>query len=405
MRTVVVVGASLAGLRAAEALRRRGYDGRLVLVGEEPHLPYDRPPLSKEILRGEWEVDRLALRRQGLDDLALDLRLGRRAERLDLDARAVVLDGGDLLPFDGLVIATGARPRPLPAAPPQDGIHLLRTLDDALAIRSALDESPRVAVVGAGFIGAEVAASCRRRGLAVAMIEALPVPFEPAVGKEMGELCAALHRDQGVDLRCGVPVAALEGEGRVEGVVLADGSRVAADLVVVGIGVTPATQWLASSGLELDDGVVCDATCATRAPHVVAAGDVARWYNPLYQEPMRVEHWTHAVEQAAAAAQRLLDGPGAPGFAPAPLFWSDQYDVKLQFAGRYRPGDEVRIVEGSPTERRFVALYGRQGHLVGAFAMNRPRQLVGWRRRIREGVSWQQALAEAESGPPRPTSA
>ncbi len=397
LRTVVVVGASLAGLRAVETLRRRGFDGRLVLIGDERHEPYDRPPLSKELLRGEWGPERIALRRDGLDELSLDLRLGRRARALDLDAREVRLEGGERVAFDGLVLATGARARPLPGAPRLEGVHLLRTLDDALALRDALDSGPRVAVVGAGFIGAEVASSCRKRGLDVTVIEALEIPLARAIGPEMGAVCASLHGDHGVELRVGAPVAGLEGTGRVGAVRLEDGSRVAADLVVVGIGVAPATDWLEGSGLELADGVVCDETCATRAPGVVAAGDVARWTNPLFGECMRVEHWTHAVEQAAAAAGRLLDGEATEPFAPAPLFWSDQYDVKIQFAGHHRPGDRVEVVHGRPEERRFVALYGRGERLVGALAMNRPRQLVAWRRRVREGASWEDALAEARA--------
>lgn len=396
MKSIVVVGASLAGLRAVETLRRLGFEGRLTWIGAETHAPYDRPPLSKEILRGDWEPERTALRRDGQGDLALDLRLGVRATGLDLGRREVELDSGERVPFDGLLVATGASPRRLPGSDGLAGVHVLRSLDDALALRAELERGPRVVVVGAGFIGAEVAAACRHRGLDVCMLEALPVPLAPVVGKEMGEVCAALQRDHGVELRCGVGVAGLEGAGRVECVRLADGSSVEADAVVVGIGVRPETAWLEGSGLELADGVVCDASCAAAAPGVVAAGDVARWHNPLYGESMRVEHWTNAVEQGVHAAERLLAGPGgARPFAPAPLFWSDQYGVKIQFTGRARPDDEVRIVHGRVEESRFVALYGRAGRLVGAFAMRRPRQLMGYRRMVREGASWGEALAQA----------
>lgn len=399
LERVVVVGASLAGLRAAEALRREGYDGRLILVGAEPHLPYDRPPLSKELLQGRWEADRTALRKpDSYGELDLDLRLGRRATRLDLGARRVELDRGAPLDFDGLVVATGATPRTLPG-PSLAGVHTLRTLDDAVAIRSELERSPRVAVVGAGFIGGEVAASCRALGLAVTLVEALAVPLSNALGEELGGVCAALHRDRGVDLRCGVGVERLEGGERVERLRLSDGSRVAADLVVVGIGVRPETGWLEGSGLALDDGVLCDETCATAAPGVVAAGDVARWRNPLFEEAMRVEHWTNAVEQGEHAARRLLAGagPGATPFAPVPFFWSDQHDVKLQCAGRGRPGDQLRIVHGSTEERRFVALYGRSGRLVGAVAMNRARLLMRYRQRIAERAPFEDAIAEARA--------
>ena len=398
LQTVAVVGTSLAGLRAVETLRRQGYDGRLIWIGAEPHLPYDRPPLSKELLRGDWEATRIALRRQGYDELELDLRLGCRATGLDPVARTLELAEGKRVRYDGLVIATGAMPRQLPATPALEGVHLLRSLDDSLAIRQELEKSPRVVVVGAGFIGAEVAASCRARGLEVTVIEPLPVPLMRGLGRAMGEVCAELHRSHGVDLRCGVGVEGLEGAGRIERVRLDDGRTLAADLVVVGIGVSPATEWLESSGLSLNDGVVCDATCATAAPGVVAAGDVARWYNPLFDESMRVEHWTNAVEQGVAAAMRLLAGPeAAETFANVPLFWSDQYGVKIQFTGRMRPDDEFRLVHGSIEERRFVALYGRAGRLVGALAFNRPRHLMSYRQLIGEGVSWDAALAHAQN--------
>jgi 3-phenylpropionate/trans-cinnamate dioxygenase ferredoxin reductase subunit len=399
MNTIVVVGGSLAGLRGAEALRRFGFAGRLVLIGEEPHRPYDRPPLSKEILRGDREPEQIGLTKpESFDALELDLKLGQRAEALDTRARSVRLEGGEEVGFDGLLIATGASPRRLPGTPDLAGIHVLRTLDDSLAIRSALERSPRVAVVGAGFIGAEVAASCRARGLDVTLIETLPLPLAGAVGKEIGEVIADLHRDNGVDLRLSARVEGFDGGERVERVRLADGSVVDADLVVVGIGVRPTTGWLESSGLELEDGVVCDETCATSEEGIVAAGDIARWYNPLFGESMRTEHWTNAVEQANAAAERLLKGAGAVApFAPVPFVWSDQYDRKIQSAGRFGPEDEVRIVHGSLEERRFVALHGRDGKLVGAVAMNRVRQLMAIRRRIRDGITLADAVAEAEA--------
>ena len=399
LERIVVVGASLAGLRAVEALRRRGYEGRLVLVGAEPHRPYDRPPLSKDVLRGAREPDRIALvTPEAFDALDLDLRLGTRATALDRSERAVVLDDGERLAFDGLLVATGAAPRNLPGTPALDGIHTLRTLEDCLAIRADLERAPRVAVVGAGFIGAEVAATCRQRGLDVTLIERLPVPMAATLGLEIGAICAATHRDQGVDLRCGVRVDGFEGGERVERVRLSDGSTVAADVVVVGIGVFPETRWLESSGLTLDDGLVCDETLAA-APGIVAAGDVARWTHPLFGESMRVEHWTNAVEQGEAAAERLLAEPGgAKPFAPVPFVWSDQYDLKIQSAGLMKPDDEVHIAHGSLAERRFVALYGRKGRLVGALAFNRVRFLMDYRRLIREGASWEAARARAGDG-------
>ena len=407
-RTIVVVGASLAGLRAAEELRGQGFAGTIVVVGDEVHAPYDRPPLSKQVLAGRWETDRLALTvgvDGGLDALDLDWRLGTLAKGLDLDARQVVLADGDRLGFDGLVIATGATPRRLPGSDDLAGVHTLRTLDDCLAVRAEIDAGARrVVVVGAGFIGAEVAATCRTRGLEVTILEALPVPLGQALGDEMGAVLADLHRDHGVDVRLGTPVAGLDGDaeggGRVERVRLADGSAIEADLVVVGIGVVPNTGWLEGSGLTLDDGVVCDATTLA-APGVVAAGDVARWPSRRFGELMRVEHWDNAITMGVQAARRLLawlesDSDGGDGdfepYDPVPWFWSDQYDRKIQLAGRSAGADEVRVVDGSTEERRFVALYRRGDRLVGALAMNRPRQLLVYQQLIERGAAWSEAL-------------
>jgi len=393
LRRIAVVGASLAGLRAVEALRARGYDGGILWIGAEPHLPYDRPPLSKEVLRGEWQPEDIALARRGVESLDADLRLGRRAVGLDAGALELALGDGSRERVDGVVIATGASPRRLPGE--LAGVHVLRSLDDALAIRRELELRPRVVVVGGGFIGSEVAASCRSLGLEVVLVEALGQPLEQALGPELGAFCAALHRDHGVRLELGASVAALEGAGRIERVRLADGRALEADLVVVGIGVRPETGWLEGSGLALRDGVVCDARCIA-APGIVAAGDVARWHHPRYGEALRVEHWTNAVEQAVAAAGSLLDGPAAARpFAPVPYVWSDQYDVKIMAAGRPRAGDEVHVVEGSFAERRFVALFGRGGRLTGVLAANRARRLAEWRRILHEDLSLDAALTRA----------
>lgn len=398
LRRIVVVGASLAGLRAVEALREAGYDGALTLAGAEQRQPYDRPPLSKQVLAGDWPPERTSLREpDSYAELHLDLRLGRAATGLDLKARHVELDGGERLPFDGLIIATGATPRTLPATPPLDGIHTLRTLDDCLAIRREFEAGPRrVVVVGAGFIGAEVAATARGRGLDVTILEALPAPLVRALGEEMGRACAALHVKHGVDLRLGTSVAGFEGTKRVERVRLGDGTAVDTDVVVVGVGVTPATGWLESSGLALRDGVVCDATCAASAPGVYAAGDVARWHNPLFDGEMRVEHWTNAADQGRAAALNLLAGPEkAEPFAPVPYFWSDQYDRIIQFVGVSAPGDEVRVAHGSIDDGTFVALYGRAGRLVGALGFSSARYVMKYRRLIEQRATWDEALAQA----------
>ena len=391
LRRIAVVGASLAGLRAVETLRAAGYDGTLTLIGAETELPYDRPPLSKEVLAGKWDVEKIVLRDDDRwDELELDLRLGQRASALDLATREVVLDD-QRVPFDGLIIATGATPRALPGAPQLEGVHVLRTLQDSLAIRARLDEGARVVVVGAGFIGSEVAATARLRGHDVTVLEALPVPLERALGAEMGTRCAQLHVEHGVDLRLGAGVAGFEGDGRVERVRLSDGSAIDADLVVVGIGVVPNTGWLEGSGLEVRDGVVCDERCMA-APGIYAAGDVARWVNPLFDEEMRVEHWTNATEQGDAAARNLLagDGNGEP-FAPVPYFWSDQYETKIQFVGR--TGDTVKVVHGSIDDPKFVAIYRRGDRLVGALGFGMPRVLMGYRRLLAQRASWDDALA------------
>jgi 3-phenylpropionate/trans-cinnamate dioxygenase ferredoxin reductase component len=393
MDSVAVVGASLAGLRAVQALRRAGFAGRVTVIGEESEPPYDRPPLSKEVLAGKWDVARTALLREDDAALEVDWQLGKRAESLDLADRRVVLEGGLAVPFDGLVVATGTYARRLPNAPALPGVHVLRTLADCLALRAELDRSPRVAVIGAGFIGLEVTATCRGRGLAVAVIESLAAPLERGLGAVLGAFVGEIHRDQGVDLRLGARVARLVGGDRVEAVELADGSRVPADVVVIGIGAAPATGWLESSGLELADGVVCDAACrTTRAPFVVAAGDVARWPNPLFGgAPARIEHWTNATEQADHAVATLLAGQGGEPFAPVPFVWSDQYDRKIQIAGRLEGADETRVVDGSLAERRFVMLFGRGGRVTGVVGMNRPRLVMRARALIRAGA----ALAEA----------
>lgn len=396
---MVVAGASLAGLRAAETLRREGFDGRVIVVGAEPHLPYDRPPLSKEVLAGKWDPGEINLLRD--DGLDVEWRLGTTATGLDLAARSITLDDGEQLPFDGLVVATGSRVRTLPGTPNLAGIHTLRTLDDCLALKAELDGGPgRVVVVGAGFIGSEVAATARGRGLDVTLVEALPFPLMRALGERMGAVMADIHRDHGVDVRLGTGVEGFDGKGgagdeRVARVRFSDGTSVEADVVVVGVGVRPNTEWLEGSGLTLDDGVVCDRTCLA-APGVVAAGDVARWPNPTFGQVMRVEHWENAQSQGEYAARRLLAGDrDVEPYAPVPWFWSDQYDRKIQLAGVAHADDAIEVVDGSVDERRFVALYGRAGRLVGVLGMNRPRPVMQFRPLILDRTSWDDALTVA----------
>ncbi len=394
LRRIVIVGASLAGLRAAETLRDRGFDGAVTLAGDEPHLPYDRPPLSKQVLQGAWEPEQTFFRRKdGYDALGLDMRLGVRATSLDLHARRVTLADGTSADYDRLIIATGARVRTLPGMAPRAGLLTLRGLDDAIALRRELMDAPHVAIVGAGFIGLEVAASCRARGLPVTVIESLPVPLSPALGATFCEMVAAMHRDHGVDLRTGVTVTDVFGESRVAGVVLSDGARIDADVVVVGIGVIPNTEWLAGSGLTLDNGIVCNSS-GEAAPGVYAAGDVARVANQWHGDSPRIEHWTNAVEQAVHAADNALAGPGAEkSFSSVPYFWSDQYDRKLQFIGRARPHDEMVIVDGSLADRRLTALYRRGDRVVACLAVNQPRALIKYRKLLAAGASWEAVLA------------
>jgi NADPH-dependent 2,4-dienoyl-CoA reductase/sulfur reductase-like enzyme len=399
LESIVIVGASLAGLRAVEALREAGYDGRLTVIGAEPHLPYDRPPLSKQVLAGAWEPDRIALAPVGktYDDLAVDWLLGVPASGLDVAGRAVELADGRRVPFDGVILATGSHPRRLPGQPELAGLHLLRTLEDCLALRRDLDATPgRVLVVGAGFIGSEVAATARGRGLDVTVLEVLPVPLQRGLGDEMGSVCAALHRDHGVDIRVSTGVEGFDGSERVERVRLTDGTALDADVVVVGVGVSPTVEWLEGSGLMLDNGVVCDETCLA-APGVVACGDIARWPNLLFGETMRLEHWDNAQSQGEYVARRLLAGndPSFEPFAPVPWFWSDQYDRKLQLAGRPGDADEVRVVEGDVDERRFVALYRKGERLTAVLGFNRPRHVMQYRQLIVEQASWNTALTSA----------
>ncbi|MEV0972346.1 NAD(P)/FAD-dependent oxidoreductase [Microtetraspora glauca] len=388
-RRFVVVGASLAGLRAVEAARKSGFDGSITLIGAEPHLPYDRPPLSKAFLDG---ADLPAFRGEEVlrDELGAELVLGTAATALDTTA-GTVHAGEREFGYDALVIATGARARTLQGTDGLRGVHTLRTRDDAQAVRRALDAGARTVVVGAGFIGSEVASAARKRGRDVTIVEALPTPLVRAVGQTMGAACAALHTRAGTDLRCGVGVEAVEGEGTVERVRLTDGTVLAADLVVAGIGAVPATGWLAGSGLTLDDGVVCDETLFTGAPGVYAAGDVARWHNPMFGRHMRLEHWTSAAEQGAVAARNALDPAVAKPYSTVPYFWSDWYGSRIQFVG-VPATDEVRVVDGGPGGDHFVALYREGDRLAGALTLNGQTQIMKYRGLIARGAAWTQGL-------------
>ncbi|GAB3835732.1 NAD(P)/FAD-dependent oxidoreductase [Kribbella italica] len=390
LRHVVVVGASAAGLSAAESLRSKGYDGKLTLIGEEPHPPYDRPPLTKQVLSGVWEPERVVLRDQtAISKLDADVRLGQTAVGLDVSQRTLRLGprtagpdparrepqsgqagtGVEQLAFDGLVIATGVRARRLPGSE-LAGVHTVRTLDDALALRSALLSGPRVVVVGAGFLGTEVAAAARGLGLDVTLVDPGPAPLQRQFGVRVADLVAQTHSDHGVRLRMNSGVTRfVSTEGRVTGVELTDRTVLAADVVVVAIGAVPATEWLADSRLPIGDGLECDATCRA-APGIYAAGDVASWYNPRFDRRMRVEHRLNATEQGSAVAANLL-GADQP-FAPVPYFWSDQYDVRLQAYGIFPRDATTTVVHGDPSDRRFAVAYVENGTVVGVLGWNCP---------------------------------
>ncbi|HET7668708.1 MAG TPA: FAD-dependent oxidoreductase [Mycobacterium sp.] len=381
MKSVAVIGASLAGLSAARALRAQGFDGELTVVGDEARRPYDRPPLSKEFLAGVVGEDALALE---ADDDELNARwlLGVRATRLDAPAGAVHLDDGTAVYADGIVIATGARARTWPGSDGLAGVHVLRTIDDALALRTELRPGARLVVIGAGFIGGEAASTATKLGMDVTVIEAALAPLAGPLGVQLGAAVAQLHTEHGTRLLCGAPVAGVTGSDRVTGVELADGRHVPADVVLVGIGAIPNTDWLRDSPLDLVNGVVCDAGGATAVPNVVAVGDCAAWHEPSVGWPHRVEHWTGALERPAVAVATLLAGrhDGTP--VKPPYFWSDQYDRRIQFAGIADPGDEIAFEVGGLRDPSFLAVYRRQGQPVAVLGVDEPKLFTRWRRKL-----------------------
>ncbi|WP_330309088.1 MULTISPECIES: FAD-dependent oxidoreductase [unclassified Streptomyces] len=389
MRTVAVVGASLAGLSAARSLRKQGYDGRLVIIGDEPHRPYDRPPLSKEFLAGGIGEADLALESDD-EDLRAEWLLGARATGLDTDGadRVVRLADGREVRADGIVIATGAVARTLPGTDGLAGVHTLRTLDDARALRDELALGGRLVVIGGGFIGAEVASTAYALGLDVTVVEAAPTPLAGPLGETMGGIVSALHADHGVRLLCGVGVKGLSGETRVDAVLLDDGRSIPADIVVVGVGARPCVEWLEGSGVVLDNGVKCGADGRTSLAGVVAVGDCASWYDPHAGIHRRVEHWTGARERPDAAVATLLAwGATEPGVPRPPYFWSDQYGVKIQFAGHSAGADSVTVEEGAAGDRSFLAVYRRAGQPVAVLAMNQPRLFMRWRKQLSAATS------------------
>ncbi|WAI53909.1 FAD-dependent oxidoreductase [Mycobacterium avium subsp. paratuberculosis] len=381
---IVIVGGGLAAARTAEQLRRSEYSGPITIVSDEVHLPYDRPPLSKEVLRKE--VDDTALKpRQWYDDNDITLRLGSAARSLDTAAQTLTLEDGTTLGYDELVIATGLVPRRIPTIPDLDGIRVLRTFDESLALREHASAAQRAVIIGAGFIGCEVAASLRSLGVDVVLVEPQPTPLAAVLGEQIGELVARLHRAEGVDVRLGVGVAQVRGDTHVEAVVLTDGTELAADVVVIGIGSRPATDWLEGSGVAIDSvdrGVLCDEAGRTSAPNVWALGDVASWRDAAGHQG-RVEHWSNVADQARVVVPAML-GKEVPPVVVVPYFWSDQYDVKIQCLGEPEADDIVHIVEDDG--RKFLAYYERDGALVGVVGGGMPGKVMKTRAKIAAAV-------------------
>jgi 3-phenylpropionate/trans-cinnamate dioxygenase ferredoxin reductase subunit len=368
------VGASLAGATAAATLREEGFEGRVVLVGEETHLPYERPPLSKEYLRGEVAFENALVRPADFyAEQEVETRLGVRAVRLDVGEGIVALADGERLAYDKLLIATGARNRRL-AIPGVDleGVFDLRTIDDANRIRATALPGRKALVVGMGFIGSEVAASLRQLGVEVAVVAPGSAPLERVLGAEVGGVLAQIHWEHGVELHFGDSVQAFEGSGRVESVVTTSGRRIECDFAVVGVGVEPAAELAAGAGIEIDNGIVVDEYCRTNLEGIYAAGDVANHYHPVFERRIRVEHWENALKQGPAAARNMLGK--AESYEEIHWFWSDQYDTNLQYAGFHTTWDEL-VVRGSLEERNFVAFYCTEGRVLAAVAVNRGKDL------------------------------
>ncbi|MGH3801816.1 MAG: NAD(P)/FAD-dependent oxidoreductase [Pseudonocardiaceae bacterium] len=380
MKSIAVIGASLAGLCAARALRAQGFAGELNIVGAERNRPYDRPPLSKEYLAGAIDEASLTLEPDD-EDLQANWLLGLSATNFDAGTRSVTLSDGSQLSADGFILATGSRARPWPGTEHLAGVHVLRTIEDADRLRADLVPGARLVVIGAGFIGAEVASTARKLGLDVTVVEAAPSPLIGPLGPQLGTAVARFHGDNGTALHCGVGVAGLTGTDRVTGVDLADGRHLPADVVVVGIGGIPNIEWLEGSGIELGNGVLCDRGGATSIPNVVAVGDCAAWMDTSGTH-RRVEHWTGASERPAIAVSTLLSGEYQGQHVKPPYFWSDQYGARIQFAGIAGPDAEFTIEEGSLDAGSFLAVYRRDGNPVAVLGVDQVRLFTRWRRQI-----------------------
>ncbi|MBF9071574.1 NAD(P)/FAD-dependent oxidoreductase [Streptacidiphilus fuscans] len=394
MNRVVVVGAAAGGLATADSLRQQGFAGHITLIGDELHLPYDRPPLSKQLLTGQWEPEQLLLRSESdIGALGLDLRLGVAATSLDPRLGTVTLADGSAVRYDALVIATGVRPRPFPGGENTAGVHVLRTVEDALTLRDRLQPGRRLVVVGGGFVGTEVAAAARQRGVDVALVEPEPVPLARSIGEDAGRFLAELHLSNGVRIHTGVRAVALDTSGgAVTGVRLDDGRQLPADDVLVATGTLPNTDWLRGSGLDVSDGVVCDAYSRC-APGVHAVGDVARWYNGLFGCAMRVEHRATASEQGISVAHNILYPASPRPFTPVPYFWTDQYHLKIQSYGYLRGHEETALLDGDLADGRALIGYRRGRRLSGVLSINMPFKAIRpWRTALTRRTEWADAV-------------
>jgi NADPH-dependent 2,4-dienoyl-CoA reductase/sulfur reductase-like enzyme len=396
VRHIAVVGASLAGVSAVEGLRERGYEDEITLVDAEPHLPYDKPPLSKAALAGKVEYDKTPLRPPDwYVEQNVSLTLGSRVRGLDAAGKALAFEDGRVLGFDGLVIASGSTARPLPVPCGEPGsVHVLRTLEDSKRLRETLVSGRHLVIVGAGFIGLEVASTARQLGVDVTVVEMAKAPLSRVFGSEVGAWFRRLHEGSGIEFRCAAALEEITTGADGFKLRFREGPALLADVVLAGVGAAPSTSWLADSGVVVDNGVHCAPDLSTGVPGIVAAGDVVRWHNAFFDEEMRIEHWTNAVEQGRHAAATLLGDPEP--YSPVPYFWTDQLDAKVRFVGRAATEDDIVVAE--PKENSLVALFGRNGTLRGAVCVNASRRLAQYRMAISNRAPWDEVVNDlAES--------
>ncbi len=381
-RQLIIIGGGLAGHAAALSARHNGYGGRITILAEESSIPYERPPLSKAVLQGKKDPAELAFQPNGdYSGDEITVLTNARAQEVDVRERRIKVSNGDTLAFDDLLIATGARPITLESPGfDLDGVHYLRTIEDARQIQGDLESAESVVVIGAGFIGSEAAASARTLGKSVTLVDMADAPMSAAFHPDIASVCAAIHEDQGVELRMNAKVTELRGSGRVQQAVLDDGSTIDCDMVIVGVGVHPNVELFEGSGVEIDNGILTDEYCRTSVPGVYAAGDVANWWHPELKQRLRVEHFDNAGSQGTYVGQ-VIAGAAEEPFAPVPYFWSDQYDTNIQYAGVASDDSEV-IIRGKPEERSITAFYLDNGAICAAVTINNAREFRSCRRLV-----------------------